>query len=552
MPSVSYSPLTAVVSASASVSTNAASSLNAKELLAKEEIDRANSGLDKASQDIGLIQSFILIINNTIGPAMMGLPRIFQRAGIIPTLITIISVTIMTSLTCTCLADTIASIPGNKHFSKEVSFSMAFKYIIGPFWFTVVEILFIVSCLVQVSASLIETAQSLDGFLASFLVGKTYAVELIPSFPRIIEWSPSECVDDDLNESSLEDCTPFHHAGDYVLTLGYCLTTLLYMPFGKGHLNGTMIVQYTSFAFFILCTSIFISQFISGDWSNISHVTWFGDDYSQLAGVVLFNFTFCTTVPSWLAEKDKDVDVNSVIWSSTSISSFVYIIFGFLGAISFNDAGSNMLVLLSSSKVNLVARVAAALFGVAIIGAGVPVFCIIVKSTLYTSGTCSAKMAVFIGCILPYLMSWTIYQGDFLISLLNWTGLIVNGLVAFILPLILCIKAAEYTVARGSISSDEEDTNESINRNSLYYQSQFYQKDKMPDSQHSSNNSLSQRHIIQPLPPCLEPYRKQILMLIVSIFFLIILWTIIIDFDFGVDPKEARDRRRLLHILMKV
>jgi hypothetical protein len=548
MQSVSYSPLTSTISTSANVAKAAVSSLNAKELLAKEEIDRAKSGLDKASQDIGLVPSFVLIINNTIGPAMMGLPRIFQRAGIIPTMVTIISVTIMTSLTCTCLADTIASIPGNKHFSKEISFSMAFKYIIGPFWFTVVEILFIVSCLVQVSASLVETAQSLDGFLASFLVGKTYAIELIPSLPRLVDWSPSECVDNDLIESSLEDCTPFHHAGDYVLTLGYFLTTLFYMPFGKGHLNGTMIIQYVSFGFFILCTTVFLCEFINGDWAYIAKVTWFGDDYSQLAGVVLFNFAFCTTVPSWLAEKEENVDVNSVIWSSTTLSCFFYIIFGFLAAISFDDAGSNTLVLLSSNKVHLATRVAAALFGVAIIGAGVPVFCIIVKSTLYNSGTCSAKMAVFIGCVLPYLTSWTIYQGEFLISLLNWTGLVLHGLVAFVLPLILCIKAIEYTVARGSMSSDEEEPNESINKSSLYYQSQIYQHDKMPHSLHTSNSTLSQRHIVQPLPPCLEPYRKKILTLIVSIFFLIITWTIIHDFDFGVDPTEARDRRRLMYI----
>ena len=34
-----------------------------------------------------------------------------------------------------------------------------------------------------------------------------------------------------------------------------------------------------------------------------------------------------------------------------------------------------------------------------------------------------------------------IYQGTALITVLNWTGLVVNGVVAFVLPLILVLYA---------------------------------------------------------------------------------------------------------------
>lgn len=44
---------------------------------------------------------------------------------------------------------------------------------------------------------------------------------------------------------------------------------------------------------------------------------------------------------------------------------------------------------------------------------------------------------------MPFLISWMLYQGSVLMSVLNWTGLIVNGLVAFLLPMILALKSTE-------------------------------------------------------------------------------------------------------------
>lgn len=44
---------------------------------------------------------------------------------------------------------------------------------------------------------------------------------------------------------------------------------------------------------------------------------------------------------------------------------------------------------------------------------------------------------------MPYLLSWTLYQGTLLLSMLNWTGLVVNGLVAFLLPMVLALKTTE-------------------------------------------------------------------------------------------------------------
>ena len=44
---------------------------------------------------------------------------------------------------------------------------------------------------------------------------------------------------------------------------------------------------------------------------------------------------------------------------------------------------------------------------------------------------------------MPYMIAWMLYQGTLLMSMLNWTGLVINGLVAFILPMILALKSTE-------------------------------------------------------------------------------------------------------------
>jgi hypothetical protein len=438
----------------------------------KKDQDFAKSnGLGKVEKSIGYLGSFALIFNNTTGPAMMGLPQIFQDAGLIPTIVCIIVVCICSSIGTTLLADSIASIPGNKNFTRPINFSSAFRIIVGSQWFKVTETLFIMSCMVQACASLVETAQSLDGFIASFILHKSYALQIFPSF-SFIEWDSSHCHLDSVNgaESELDDCTPFNNQGTLILSLGYLLTTLLFLPLGLGNLKDTILIQLLSLICFAILLSQFLGEFLERglEYNNLQLL---GNNPAQLAGVILFNFGYAITVPTWLTEKTKDVNVNRIVWGSSVAASVVYIVFGVAAAMSFSDVGANMLVLLSSGKCHLLTRIAAAVFGVTIIGCGVPIFCIIIKTSLYDSGTCNARGSYFIGAILPYLLSFLMYQGALLIAVLNWAGLIINGLVAFILPLYLTIKAIDRMNVESKITYHIDNKAENKVKGSVFYDS---------------------------------------------------------------------------------
>jgi hypothetical protein len=243
---------------------------NRSESIEYDTIDRRGSPhhlhatiKDQPSKTIGKFGSFVLLVNNLTGPGMLGFPNLFQKAGILPVLGGIFFVFICASLCGTLLADSIASIPNNSRYDLQIDFSSAFRYTVGEDWYVVAETLFLISCVVQASAGIVETAQSLDGFIASFLLGKTYAIEFYPTL-QFISWSPDLCHEETISskESNLADCTPFHNAGTLVFTLGFLITTLIFLPLGRGHLKETIIVQIISFLFMVILLFQFSGEFV--------------------------------------------------------------------------------------------------------------------------------------------------------------------------------------------------------------------------------------------------------------------------------------------------
>lgn len=144
---------------------------------------------------------------------MMGLPFLFQEAGIIPTTLCLLFIGCSAALCGTFLSETIALVPGNSKYERKLEYSSAFRMIIGGSWHNITEVLFLATCLVQSIASLVETAQSFDGFFASYLLGNTYALQLLP-YPQVLSWSINDCVADE------EGCIPFQDNGVLILSLG--------------------------------------------------------------------------------------------------------------------------------------------------------------------------------------------------------------------------------------------------------------------------------------------------------------------------------------------
>lgn len=144
---------------------------------------------------------------------------------------------------------------------------------------------------------------------------------------------------------------------------------------------------------------------------------------------------------------------------------------------------------------------------------------------------------LFRGAVFPYLASWTLYQGDALMKVLNWAGLVINGSVAFILPLILCSyfyynktrhqpdkHDVEMSHTRLPKHLDEND-NDNQNQNQNKYQTIEKVEEKS-----------SPEDIEKSLPDCLIPYRWWIIHSIITLFVIMIVATIALDIITGSGP----------------
>jgi amino acid permease len=519
--------------------------------MSTEEVYAAQCGLEAPEKNIDMSGSWALTVNNVIGPAMMSIPHLFQAAGWLPTTVCIVMCTIGSSLCATFLADAISSIPGNENFDQNIEFGTAFRKIIGDDAYLLSEILFLISCMVQACAGLVEAAQGLDGFIASFVLGKTYAIQLSPSV-ELIGWSVDDCSDTE----DASDCTPFHNSGNQIITIGYIMCCICFFPLSRGYLKEIIWVQMLVVVFSLVLLLQFESEFFQRGLQS-SVVPMIGKEMGPLAGVILFNFAFTITVPTWLKEKKSDVDVNCTIWSSTLVSMIVYIAFGWTAAMAFPNVDTEIIKDLASPQTHELTRFAAAIFGMLIIGCGVPVFCVMIKSSLYSSRMVGASWAFFWGASFPYLASWTMYQGTALMDILNWTGLIVNGAVAFLLPLALVLYT--FQARDRKISSDLQKVN---NRNNH----QMSENSQLLSSYNNDNNNSKSMELeenrdevhnnmfvmeyedfalegtVHPLPGVLVPYKQYVVMFLLSVFSIVILGTIGYDIYNGEVDTSRRSR----------
>ena len=82
-----------------------------------------------------------------------------------------------------------------------------------------------------------------------------------------------------------------------------------------------------------------------------------------------------------------------------------------------------------------------------IIGFGIPVYCVIARYNLAASNRVSPAGATLLGVALPWCTAWFLYQGSLAMHFQAWSGIIVNGFVAFIAPVAVSLVAAGYTLS---------------------------------------------------------------------------------------------------------
>ena len=149
--------------------------------------------------------------------------------------------------------------------------------------------------------------------------------------------------------------------------------------------------------------------------------------------------------------------------------------------------------------------------------------------------------------VLPYLVAWALYQGSLLMTVLNWTGLVVNGCVSFLLPMILVLKSIDQQQQRGrrreehGLTGDEEtarddDDTAPVGAAPLAVVEQDESERAAAAAESAGDDAMvvveveeGEGERVHPLPSSVEPYRRVIVVVIIAVFVMIIGLTMVLD-----------------------
>ena len=350
-------------------------------------------------------------------------------------LIFLILMFFLSSLAATMLCEAMALIPGNENYEKRVEFSTIVEHYYGHKAYIVTQCVYSLSLQTLNIASIIVTAQVMDQFLVR-IVGKSYALAL--EHGSFVE--------------TTDLATPFAGAG-LIISLGYMIVTVMCLPVGFLNLSEGIYFQYFSFAILLAGMVEFFAQYLQLDIKT-DRVPVFGSDFSQVIGTILFNYTYVVTVPSWVNEKMEKVSVNKVIWVSGIFTTVGYFVMGYVGAIAYEKVASNVLTTFASGG-HLGTEISAYIFSLGVIGLGIPLFSIMIRYNLYVGKVFGPKLSAFFGVVLPWLVSWPLYQGNGFGIFVSWASLLINSFINFGLPMVIYITArrryAEHVNAGGSV-----------------------------------------------------------------------------------------------------
>lgn len=409
--------------------------------------DLATSTIKNDTEKIGYWGSISIAVNSLTGPAMLSLPATFQRCGLIPTIITIIFVCLLSSACSLHMADTISKIPGNENFQREVEFSDTFKYFWGGKWYIFTQAVFFICVTCLNISSIVDTSQVVDTILGHWIVGGSAAMKFsVTNGFEWIRWDPNVCTEEELMSG---ECIAFANnnfsddddgsgSSGVLLTIGYIATAFIFFPMSLMDLKENAYFQIMGFVVLLLTTMQFAIQLV---WTGVSmdNVTLWGQSWNTLFGVVLFNFALVIALPAWLYERHSSVDVSSVVYESSILSSFLYIIMGSIGALSISNVSDNMLENMISGIFGKSLQLGGSVFAFMIIGLGIPLFSVLTRLNLTSNGQCSNMVGNLLAVIFPWSISWILYQGSGITNLLSWGGTLFTSLVAFLLPLSLAL-----------------------------------------------------------------------------------------------------------------
>lgn len=417
------------------------------------KISESTGGDGFGAKKITWFGGFCLLFNNITGPGMVVLQASYQGGGWVTSTATLIVCLFFSSLASGYLIRAMAHVTGNEEFQGRVEYTPLCKAVFPRWLYLITMISFLVVLQASNVSSIVEGAQIVD-LAALNIAGHNCAFQFFAgkmedsSLNEYTHYGPIVCVEKVPNATSdgcdvVYDCVFGNNW--FGISPGMVLTALVSLPMGYVNLDENIWFQVFSAVVLVLICVEWFGQF--GDYTfDVSRVRPFAPSQVTVFGVILFNFQFVTTIPSWLNEKKPGVGVNSSIWWSVVISVLLYIGLGYFGAIAkgldFTQGDALYTQLLAHPSKNRVVSIftqaAVYMFYITLIS-GVPVYSIIVRYNLLQEGFPSKFWANMIAVVLPFVVAVLFYGGSAINDIMTWVGFIFTAPLNFMIPAYLYI-----------------------------------------------------------------------------------------------------------------
>ena len=376
---------------------------------------------------IGFLPGLAFLFNAITGPGIPATPSIFSvhGAGVIPSLFFFFFFAILSGFSVLLIIEAMQAIPGNKHFQGTVEFGTLLNFYFGKYTHILGQIILYGALQTNAIQSIVLTAQTTDNLLIT-LFQKTCGLTVDG------RWI---CVKEVLSSPSPFQCESMW------FTMGLLICIFLVIPLGIINLDDNLMVQMFSFLAAIVIGIQWISAGILKGLvlERVPAFAPFSLNYGYTLGPIILNLAFTYVVPSWINLKRKDVNAQSVVWTSVFFSTGFYSVFGIIAAMAFIDTGfynSNILQDLQSFGIpSILTKFTVFAYAYVMLLTSIPVNFIISGNNLVQNKVLAPPLAKFCAFILPWFFVIPLQTGYILSKFNSWTSLIFVSTANFIMPI---------------------------------------------------------------------------------------------------------------------
>jgi hypothetical protein len=238
-----------------------------------------------------------------------------------------------------------------------------------------------------------------------------------------------------------DSVTPFGE--QMVLSFALIIVGIICAPFAMKNLDDNVALQYLAIIGLCGMAVVWIQELIvQPDFPvPLPVVT---SSQSGLIGTVLFNFAFCSTLPSWVNEKRDDVSITMSFGITMAYVVILYSVIGVIGGMAYQPffhTDENLFSKLNA-KGSTLSQATVSAYPMLQNFTSIPVFSILIRYNLIQSGVPST-IAFTIAIVLPWVLSILFYTGKGFETISEYGGLATSSVINFLIPGVI------YYLARG-------------------------------------------------------------------------------------------------------